>query len=195
MWRTKAKLAEARPFDAHEDIYHFALDAMSGFTFGNGFDYSTVRPTLEALRGLDRGAVEALKSQGTSDAPVVFPHGKMPAVMWAFTELTELVAYLLGNPFPHLTWAYVLRKSASKKAYRIKEDFIRGELSKAAQRLEEGRAEKLTSAVDCIVEREKAAAGRAGRKPDYLSRVLVDEVRAGCLLLSSPKPSRARPGG
>ena len=46
-------------------------------------------------------------------------------------ELTELVAYLLGNLFLHLTWAYVLRKPASRKAYWIKEDFIRGELKLA----------------------------------------------------------------
>ncbi|RYP24612.1 hypothetical protein DL765_000438 [Monosporascus sp. GIB2] len=176
LWRTKARLAEGRPFDAHEDIYHFALDAMSGFTFGHGFHYSILRPTAEAVQGLDMAAQKALSSTDPKEDPVSFPHGKQPDLMWAFTELTELVAYLLGNPFPHLTWAYVLRKPASKKAYRIKETFIHGELQGAVQRLGEGRADKPSSAVDYIVAREKAMAEKAGRKPDYFSRVIVDEI-------------------
>lgn len=176
MWRTKARIAEGRPFDAHEDIYHFALDAMSGFTFGHGFDHSSIQPTSEAIRSLDLAAKEKLRGTGTSQDPVSFPHGKMPGVLWAFMELTELVAYMLGNPFPRLTWSFVLRKPASRKAYRIKEDFIRAEVKRAVQRLGEGGTEKPTSAVDYIVAREKALAEKAGKKPDYFSRVIVDEV-------------------
>ncbi|RFU78086.1 cytochrome p450 [Trichoderma arundinaceum] len=175
LWRAKARIADGRPFDAHEDIYHFALDAMSGFTFGHGFDYSTVKPTSDAIHALDAAAQKALKS-GAKERPISFPHGKLPDVMWAFIELTELVAYLLGNPFPHLTWAYVLRKPASRKAYKIKEKYIRGELKSAVKRVSESNGEKPTSAVDYIISREKSLSEKAGRKPDYFSRVIVDEV-------------------
>ena len=126
---------------------------------------------------MDTTAQKALRSTGTKEDPLSFPHGKLPDVMWAFMELTELVAYLLGNPFPHLTWAYVLRKPASKKAYQIKEDYIQGELKQAVQRLSEGGAEKPSSAVDYIVSREKAMSEKEGRKPDFFSRMIVDEVR------------------
>ena len=182
VWRTKARIADGRPFDAHEDIYHFALDAMSGFTFGDGFNHSTVRPTSEAISSLDVTAQKALRSTGTKEDPVLFPHGKLSNVMWAFIELTELVAYLLGNPFPRLTWAYVLRKPASRKACRIKEDFIRDELKPAVHRLSRGGTEKPASAVDCIIAREKDMAEKAGRKPEYFSRIIVDEV--GVLFVS-----------
>ena len=75
---------------------------MSGFTFGHGFDSSSVRPTLEAVQAMDMAAQKDLKNKGSKEDPVSFPHGKVPDLMWAFVELTELVAYLLGNPFPHL---------------------------------------------------------------------------------------------
>ncbi len=151
---------------------------MSGFTFGHGFNYSTVRSTSDAINALDAAAQKSLTATGTSDDPVLFPQGTEPDLMWAFKELTGLVAHLLGNPFPHLTWAYVLRKSASKKAYQMKEDFIRGELKHAVQRLSEAGkdGENPSSAVDYIVSREKTVAEKAGRKPDYFSRVIVDEV-------------------
>ncbi|KAH6855503.1 cytochrome P450 monooxygenase [Chaetomium sp. MPI-CAGE-AT-0009] len=176
LWRSKARLADGRPFDAHHDLYNFALDAMSGFTFGHGFDHSTVRHAAEAVQGLEGSALKALQNKGTKEDPITFPHGKVPDIMWAFEELTQLVASLLGNPVPHLTWAYVLRKPASMKAKRIKERFILDELKRAVQRLDQGGAEKPTSAVDYMVAREKTLAEKAGRKPEYFSSVMVDEV-------------------
>lgn len=185
VWCSKSRLANGRPFDAHHDIYHFALDAMSGFTFGHDFDVSSVRPTSSAIENMGKKAQEALTNCIGKEEPVSFPHGKMPDLMWAFQELTELVAYLLGNPLPHLTWAWILRKPASKKAYRIKEQFIKKELDKAVKRLEDG-VEKPESAVDYIVTREKTMAERAGRKPNYLSRVIIDEVTTPAI---SPIPT------
>ena len=80
VWRIKALIADGRPFDAHEDIYHFALDAMLGFTFSHGFDYGTVRPTSEAISGLDVTTQKALRCTGTKEDLVSLPHGKLPDV-------------------------------------------------------------------------------------------------------------------
>jgi cytochrome P450 len=149
---------------------------MSGFTFGHGFDASSVQPTIEAVRGLNIAAQQRLKGKGSKEDPVSFPHGKLPDLMWAFMELTELVAYVLGNPFPNLTWSFILCKPASRKARKIKEKFIRGELKRAVQRLDEGKAEKPTSAVDHIISREKTVAEKEGQKPEYYSQMMVDEI-------------------
>ncbi|KAK5659468.1 hypothetical protein OQA88_669 [Cercophora sp. LCS_1] len=176
LWRTKSRIADGRPFDAHHDMYRFALDAMSGFTFGHGFDHSTVRSASEAVHKIDTPAKEALRSKGSKEDPIPFPHGGMPDIMWAFEELTQLVAWLLGNPFPSLTWSYVLRKPASRKATRIKNEFILRELKGAVQRLEAGTGQKPDSAVDYVVAREKAVAEKAGRKPDYFSGMMIDEI-------------------
>jgi hypothetical protein len=177
VWTAKNRVADGRPFEAHEDIYNFTVDAMSIFTFGSDFDHSIIRPTTDAVFSLDKATQEAMRSTGTKVDPVTFPHGKLNDLMSSFLSLGKLATNLIGNPIPRITWAFLLRLPSAKKAYRIKEDYIRGELNRAIKKMNSGSVERPASAVESILAREKTLAEKAGRQPDYFSRVVMDEVR------------------
>lgn len=174
VWRVKARVAGQRPFAANKDVYDFALDAVTSFAFGRQFEHSAVRPAIQALEQMDDTGRRRLLASGSRDDPVAFPRTPLPEILAAVIELTETVMELHGNPLPALTWAYVMRKPRVARANRIKESFIRGELKAAVASMSEGHT--ALSAVEHMVERERALAEKAGRAPDYLSRVMVDEV-------------------
>ncbi|KAI1163868.1 cytochrome P450 monooxygenase [Nemania serpens] len=182
LWRVKVRIAGQRPFPANQDVYNFALDAVTAFAFGKQFEYSAVRPALDALKAMSGDEQNKLLASGGTDDAVTFYRPDLPELLAAIIKLTETVMELHGNPLPALTWAYVMRKPAVARANRLKEDYIRGELRKAVAKLDYLGAsddidlESTASAVEHMVAREKGLAARAGRKPNYLSRVMVDEV-------------------
>jgi hypothetical protein len=88
--------------------------------------------------------------------------------------LTPWTEVMQGSPLPKLTRAYIMRKAHIKRALKIKEDYFSQELKIAVERLEDGQVEQ--SAVNHVMMREKSLAEKEGRKPNYFSRVIMDEV-------------------
>jgi len=181
LWSVKARIAGERPFAANQDVYNFALDAVTAFAFGQKFEHSAVQPALDALRALNKDEQKRLQASGGGDDPVAFQRPPLPELLGAIIELTETVMELHGNPLPALTWAYVMRKPRVARANRLKEEHIRSQLRTAVARLKDANADSdvelvSSSAVEHMVAREKSLAAKADRTPDYLSRVMIDEV-------------------
>lgn len=172
LWRAKSRIAQERPWHAAGDINLMALDAVTAFAFGGGFNHNATKPTFEAVQ---RMSVEAA-TQATRDEPFIFPKGLVDEALKATLDLTETVGEVQGNPIPSLTWAYVVRRPKTRKAIQVKEEYIRQELSKGVERLQQSDTPVIQSAVDQMIVREKSLAEKDGRQPDYFSRVMIDEV-------------------
>ena len=182
LWRTKSRIADGRPWTAGEDIDHVALDAVMAFAFGEEFGHSATRPELEAVKRLDVEAVEVLRSKGGRDEPLEFPKGQVDEVLQATLDVTATVEEVQGSPLPGLKWAYVMRKPRIKRATKIKEDYIMKELKDAVARLEGSKGNVVRSAVDHMIGREKGLAEKYERKPDYFSRIMIDEVSVSVVI-------------
>ncbi|KAJ8063549.1 hypothetical protein OCU04_007421 [Sclerotinia nivalis] len=178
LWRAKSTIADGIPFAANDDINHVALDAVMAFAFGEDFNHGMTRPNLDAVERLDKNAVETLKNKDNGGVESIeFPKGEVDEVIQATLDLTDTVGEVQGNPFPMLTWAWVMRKSKVKKAVEIKENYIISELSDSVERLGGGKKGVVKSAVDHLVVRETGLAEKDRRAPNYISRVMIDEVR------------------
>ncbi|XDG09713.1 hypothetical protein ABKA04_009328 [Annulohypoxylon sp. FPYF3050] len=175
LWRAKSEMAGGRPWKAADDINHMALDAVTAFTFGEGFEHSATKPALEAVKHMPAEEIKALKRTSLDD-PADFPKGREDEVMQAIRDLIETVGEVQGNPAPALTWAYITRKPKIKRALAIKEGYIRKELEKSVKRLGTSLKGSVESAVDQMLVRENDLAAKDRRPPNYFSRVMMDEI-------------------
>jgi hypothetical protein len=175
LWRAKSRLAAGRPWKAADDINQMALDAVTAFAFGEDFQHSATRPTLDAVQGIGEQVAQEIRAMGP-DEPVSFPRGKEDQLLQAIRDLTETVGEVQGNPAPGLTWAYITRKPRIRRAMKLKEDCIMRELRNGVERLNKTSGTVIKSAVDQMIVREKSLAEKDGRTPDYFSRVMIDEV-------------------
>ncbi|KAJ8122025.1 hypothetical protein O1611_g9948 [Lasiodiplodia mahajangana] len=188
LWREKCRIADGRPWDARDDINWKTLDAVHAFSYGGDFGHSASRPTLERIKGLSQTAIDALRSTGNQDTPVAFPKGEVDDLIKATITLSHTTKEVHGSPMPSLHWAYIMRKPRIRKATKIKETYLVNEIASAIRRLEENKTQTDTSALDHMIAREKKLAQKEGRRPDYYSRVMMDEV---CPLLPfKRKPTR-----
>ncbi|KAF2993293.1 hypothetical protein E8E14_000796 [Neopestalotiopsis sp. 37M] len=179
LWRLKARMSSEKPFAANKDIYNFALDAVTAFAFGQDFEYSAIRPGLKALQSMSEKDRTAMLASSNNTDPVTFPKSQLSELLAAIIRLTETVMELHGNPLPTLTWAYVMRKPDVSRANKIKEDYLLGQLRAAVARMSHSHdddAVAASSAVEHMVSRERALAEKDDRKPDYYSRVMIDEL-------------------
>lgn len=186
LWQAKCRLAGGRPWAAAEDIDHVATDAVLAFAFGEPFarKHSATRPALEAVGEMNAPVGDSLDDAAASpDEPVEFPGGQVDEVVRATLELVATVKEVQGSPLPDWKWAYVNSKPRIRRATRVKENYISKELTDAIGRLQgAGEEEFVKSAVDHMVFREKTLAAKDGRKPDYFSRVMMDEVSSPILV-------------
>ncbi|KAH0044361.1 cytochrome P450, partial [Aureobasidium melanogenum] len=174
LWRVKSRLAAGRPWSASGDIDQVALDAVLSFAFGSSFGekHSSMRPALAAVKCLS--VVESDKS--SAELPVQFPSGDVDEVIRATLELVATVEQVQGSPVPNLKWAYVNSLPRIRRATNIKEKYIKHELADAIQRLATSNSEHVKSAVDHMVFRERMLAEKDGRRPEFYSRVMMDEI-------------------
>ncbi|KAK0625510.1 cytochrome P450 monooxygenase [Bombardia bombarda] len=176
LWREKARIAAGRPWDARHDINWETLDAVHAFSYGADFGHSASKPTLDVVRALDAQAVKKLRSGGGPDEPVVFPEGKVDELAEASMTLMHTCTEVQGSPVPNLKWKYIMRKPRVRRATAVKERIMREEVESAVASVERDKGQKVKSAADQMVVREKKVAEREGRKPDYFSRAMMDEL-------------------
>ncbi|KAI0473332.1 cytochrome P450 monooxygenase [Xylariaceae sp. FL0804] len=175
LWHVKTEIAQGRPWAAVGDVNQMALDAVTAFAFGEGFEHSATRPTLEAVTEMDVSTVDKVQ-HSDMDEPVHFPRGQEDEILHAIRDLTETVGEVQGNPFPSLTWAYVTRKSKIRRAIKIKEECITKELKAGIARFQATSGKVVKSAVDQMIVRENNLAEKDGRQANYLSRAMIDET-------------------
>ncbi|KAH9884332.1 hypothetical protein F4778DRAFT_787790 [Xylariomycetidae sp. FL2044] len=144
LWRLKCQAAKERPFEASGDLSSAVIDAITSFAFGNAFrdQHSATRPAIEMMRHYLREKSSNNEAVSTTihdpqDEPVVFPDGTLDEVLQAILDLRETGGELQGNPFPRLTWAYLMRKPRISNAWRIKEKWFGVELALAADRMQQ----------------------------------------------------------
>lgn len=189
LWEKKAAIARKRPFNASEDIYRAALDAVHAFAFGEEFEYNAIGPQLELLEELDTKGIEKLLGHGAArsdDEPVEFPIAKSHDVVDATLSLAESVEIIQGKPFKELRWKLLRRKPQHHRAETIRDACILRELKRAVDHMSsldrQGQpgavdsTSRTRSAVDHMTQREEQLAKKEGREPGYFSRTMITEV-------------------
>ncbi|KAF9879143.1 hypothetical protein CkaCkLH20_03376 [Colletotrichum karsti] len=169
LWEHKARLAEQRPFEAFEDIYYGALDAVLSFSFGGSFAYTAVPARLEMISSLPD-----IEKPTSANYPVIFPEEPRNEFVEAVLTLAESVEEARRAVFPKIRSWYMHRTSRIKEAKRIRDQFINHEIDVAVRRLEAD--EPVTSAVEHMIHREQLFAEKEGRIPAYKSIGMHSEV-------------------
>ncbi|KAF5523521.1 Cytochrome P450 monooxygenase TRI13 [Colletotrichum aenigma] len=168
VWQIKCEQAKGRPFLAHHDITHAALDSIFASSFGLPESQSI---TIQQLNAVEQSAPEIL---GGTDEEVVFAEGTIPELFAAVLTLTNSVTDTQLSPAPILT-SWVLRKFPyMKKATAVKDGYIRDRITESVQLIEGGKTEPW-SALHSVLLREREVAAKEHRKPDYYKRSIFDE--------------------
>jgi hypothetical protein len=167
-------LSNGRPFCDKHDIYNVALEAIWGTLFGVDGIATITRENISLLR------TQRVTTQLTThDDAMVFEQHAVPSAYEAILRLTECIDYLLKFPFPGVIgWLIRNMVPSVRKWTMLKDRTINNEISKAKQRMERestGRQDSLT-AVDYMLRRERMAAERQSRLPEYQSRIMIAEV-------------------
>ncbi|KAK1635700.1 cytochrome P450 monooxygenase [Colletotrichum phormii] len=149
LWEHKARLADSHPFEAFNDIYFGAFDAVLAFSYSSNFQHITLRSRLQLISAL--GTVEL---PADADSPVVFPESEQSEVIKAMLELAEKVEKTRKAVLPWLRCWYIHQTPRIKAAKKIRD---------------ESAGEPACSALDHMVYREKRVAEKEGRAPVYKS--------------------------
>ncbi|KAL4748736.1 hypothetical protein BDW72DRAFT_214565 [Aspergillus terricola var. indicus] len=170
LWRAKCRSAKGRPWSATDDVYILALEGIMAFSFGEGSGADSLGGRVECVRGW------RLQDKGARDQPVAFPEGDLNEVLRATLEVTRTMGELKGSLVPRLRWEIVRRKQRIKDAIMALEKNVQRELANAVETLHANKGYMAASAVEHMVAHERDLAQKEGRRPDYFSRVMVDEI-------------------
>jgi cytochrome P450 len=177
VWQRKCEVAKGRPFEAHGDVTHAALDAIFASSFGLKEGESITIQRLDAITDYQP------ELHHDVDERVIFPSGKIPEIFSAVLTLANSVTDTQLSPFPVLT-SWVLRKMPyMKRATALKDAYIHDKVEesidfiKSAQLVESIHLveAKPKSALHSVLLREKEVSEKEGRKPTYHSRAIADE--------------------
>ncbi|KAK7445012.1 cytochrome P450 monooxygenase [Colletotrichum acutatum] len=102
LWGNKARLADGHPFEAFNDIYFGAFDAVLAFSYSSNFQHMTLPGRLQPISALER--VELPVKAGS---PVVFPESEQSKVTRAMLQLDETVEETRKAVFPWLRCWYL----------------------------------------------------------------------------------------
>ncbi|KAK4243560.1 cytochrome P450 monooxygenase [Corynascus novoguineensis] len=173
LWALKSRLADGRAFEASENLRRMTMDAVMSFCFGKRFRDTATRPDIEALKSKSLDII----MPDDPEEPVKFPHAALSLVLKSLDTLFSLIAEIQGSPKPSWTWSYILQKPRNARALRLRDAYILAEIKYAVEQLKESRSDDTgKSAVQYMVLREKSLAEKEGREPQYLSKVMMDEV-------------------
>ena len=175
LWTLKASLTQGRPFEAHYDVNRAALDAIWTIVFGQESEDSstTIKTQLQHF-----SRVKALDLSGQKNAAVRLPQAETPAPIQAVIDLTQSIETSLKSPVPLLAHWALRQTPGMRKAYRIKDGFIKKEIQASLARLNRPSQDDsmVTCAVDDILRREVQLASKEGRPTNSHSKAIYDEV-------------------
>ncbi|KAG6354378.1 hypothetical protein INS49_004395 [Diaporthe citri] len=177
LWEMKAQIAHGRPFKAATDIYNTALDAVNGFTYGQGFEHRAIQPTLEYFERTTQETTEKLRGNGGVEDAIEFPIQPPDEVVRAAVTVTSAFADVQTSPVAHLKWPLLTRMPKLVKAKEIRDNSIRKEIHAAVERAQtHPDPSSIRSAVEHMVRRETTLAEKEGRAPDFFSTTMFDEL-------------------
>lgn len=175
LWDAKSRLAQGHPFEAIDDIYYSAFDAVTSFTFSDNFTHNATKSRVSLYKSMSTDKIQLPTGK---DEAVVFP--KSPIVdefVEAFRELALVYEEVLASMWPRLQWFFILRRPRVRHAVGVKESVFHREIEEGIQRLDGGKNEsRVKSAMDHMLFREATIASKEERKPDFHRRTIYDEV-------------------
>jgi hypothetical protein len=173
LWSVKMRLSEGHPFSVKHDIFDTALEAIWSAVFGNEGTATVTKNQIKLLSGQNR-----ISLPSSIDDAVEFPRAPAPPNFLAVLELTDSIESVTKSPLPKTTGFIQRYLPHGRKHLATKKRFTNEEITKAEKRMKEseGKEAKITNAVDHLLRREKMAAEKAQRPPQYHSNVMVDEV-------------------
>ncbi|CAN9321110.1 unnamed protein product [Alternaria sp. RS040] len=172
LWEEKRRLAQGRPFQASEDLFRGALDAVLAFTFGPHFAHNATKTQLRSL-----SEVKITGVPGDNESPAEIPTQDDKEEIMAVLNFTHGADKLLAFPLPSIAYAFMKLTPSWTKTMAIKNRLIDGELRDAVARFDpDSDATMGESAVDCMIRRESRLAAKEDRKPEFHSDVIKDEI-------------------
>jgi len=171
LWVEKARLANGHAFEALEDIAHFAMDGIWAIAFGS--EIGTLNTHSSFLKRLDE-----VELPSDLDSPVVIPAPTVPADYEALITITKAIQPAAVSPFPLLAHWWERQSTKYRKAVAHKNRLVQERIQDAKDRMLKSTATEasINSGVDNLVYREKQAADREGREPEYDSPNAKDEL-------------------
>jgi len=179
LWSLKTNLGKGHPFRADQDIYKLTLD----FTIAVLLDF----PSHETMLVKQIAHLKSLKQTQNDEAlelkadePATFEDLPLEPELEACVYFSESIGLSFESAFPRLAnWMY-LRKKESRRRLALKNGLISRNINAARQRIESQDTshpfEQKRRGVDQILLREKEAAVKEDRKPDFHKKVIYDEV-------------------
>lgn len=119
-----------------------------------------------------------IKGGPESSAVVEFPRATQDPEIEALLDMANMMAIAQGSPFPTLAQWLALLKPRHARAHWHRRVLLRRQTEKSLQRLASTGDESVPeSALGQLLRREKRAAAKMGRPPDFWSHAIRDEVR------------------
>lgn len=172
LWQEKASRAEGRSFNADGDISSTGLDAILDFAFGDSLPQRALPDRIEAA--LDRSNATVLAEDDVMDFAAPPMHPSLLAIL----RISEAIGELFASAFPSLLWSFMRLLPAERKSMHLRDELVKGQIRQALDRLPQSARDSTgKSAIEMMLLREREAAEKEGRRPEYFSRGMIDEVR------------------
>lgn len=173
LWTLKAEIAGDRPFDARKDIVDAAMDIINAAALSFDDSMSTTKNQLDFLN-----SAEGTETTVAPDGSIQFARAADIPAIAAINSLTDYIGGQLRALLPKLEHRIrYLTSPDLRHKFARKNEAIRNETSKSLARFASGDKTTL-SALDNLLQREMNASAKAGRKPDFYSARISDEVYA-----------------
>lgn len=184
LWKAKSQIAQQRPFDVKQDIYKLAYDIIMAISFGLSDDRSCTKRQLDAIVLAEQQSPSS--PSGPHHEPYPFFDQPMDAEGRAIAELTDTVSVGYTSPIPYLHTWLLLRLPPLRHAMKTKESLTRRQIDAAVAKMpptDEEAQKSAETALEYLVYRERAAARKMNRAPNFHARYIYDEVRTGARAL------------
>ncbi|KAJ6789979.1 hypothetical protein PWT90_02935 [Aphanocladium album] len=169
LWRYKAYKAAGRPFAAMDDLNLFTGDVIFAAALGIDEAESSIVQYLKHLQATSDSADETAAGADTTrkDATYSFSRFSPGPLLQSILTLGDAVGGSATAPSQKLYWTFTNLLPSTRAAQRTRHAIIQRSIDKAATRmaLHPGDAApvRFDAAVDYMVAREVAAAGKEGR--------------------------------
>jgi hypothetical protein len=172
LWKFKLAKARGRPFDVLDDVFGTLSDTITGAAFALNEDMSTVKQQQLYLKSLGPDLKMAPDEHDATTFPKLSP---LPYVK-ALRRISDHQGDLTKAASPFLAhYSTMLTNSELRHDFKVLRDFETKEIQKSIARLDDDD-KNLTSALDHLVAQEKQLAIKEGRKPEFYSQRIYDEV-------------------
>jgi hypothetical protein len=171
LWKAKAAVAKGRPFDITSDLEDVMNDSIFAVAFG--VSRGGIGAKVEAL------STPTVKAIVRDHEVVVFPTAKRSAVYNDVGTVLRSPEIALKSPFGAWHLAFALRCYPKLRlAVKGKDRFIQQMLDEAWEKFNRPTSSEIDikSAAEFLIAREVAQSSKSGRKTQYDSPMVKDEL-------------------